>query len=101
MNAWADGRTDERMDRPNFIGSFRLLLGSNKILLPLILRHDNNNNSGYDNAKIRRTDEVNKLVMRCFNNSDLTKRGYRKQIISIWKGIGTQSKDLLIIPELL
>ena len=33
----------------------------------------------------RRTKEVNKLVMRCFYQSDPTRRGYRKRMIAIWK----------------
>ena len=35
-------------------------------------------------TRIRWTKEVNKIVMRCFNQSNLTKRGYRKQMMKIW-----------------
>ena len=37
----------------------------------------------------RRTKKLNKLVMRCFYQSDPTRRGYRKQMIAIWREIGT------------
>ena len=37
----------------------------------------------------RWTKEVNKLVMRCFYQSDPTRRGYRKRMIAIWREIGT------------
>ena len=37
----------------------------------------------------RWTNEVNKLVMRCFYQSDPTRRGYRKRMIAIWREIGT------------
>ena len=37
----------------------------------------------------RWTKEVNKQVMRCFYQSDPTKRGYRKRMIAIWKEKGT------------
>ena len=33
--------------------------------------------------------EENSLVMRCFYQSDPTRRGYRKQIIAIWREMGT------------
>ena len=33
--------------------------------------------------------EVNKLVMRCFCQSDPTRRGYRKRMIAAWRQIGT------------
>ena len=33
--------------------------------------------------------EENKLVMRCFYQSDPTRRGYWKQMIAIWREIGT------------
>ena len=36
-----------------------------------------------------RKKEVNKLVMRCFYQSDPTKRGYQKQMIAIWRDTGT------------
>ena len=34
------------------------------------------------------TKEVNKLVMKCFNKSDPSKRGYRKRMMNIWGEIG-------------
>ena len=37
----------------------------------------------------RWTKEENKLVMRCFYQSDPTRRGYRKRTIAIWREIGT------------
>ena len=37
----------------------------------------------------RWTKEVNKLVMRCFYQSDPTRRGYQKQMIAIWRQIET------------
>ena len=37
----------------------------------------------------RWTKEENKLEMRCFYQSDSTTRGYRKQMIAIWREIGT------------
>ena len=37
----------------------------------------------------RWTKEVNKLVMRCFYQSDPIRRGYRKQMIAIWREKGT------------
>ena len=37
----------------------------------------------------RWTKEVNKLVMRCFYQSDPTRKGYRKRMIAIWREIGT------------
>ena len=37
----------------------------------------------------RWTKEVNKLVMRCFYQSDPTRRGYQKRMIAIWREIGT------------
>ena len=37
----------------------------------------------------RWTKEINKLVMKCFYQSNPTRRGYRKQMIAIWKEIGT------------
>ena len=40
-------------------------------------------------VKRRWTKEVNKLVMRCFYQSYITRRGYRKRIIAIWREIGT------------
>ena len=36
----------------------------------------------------RRKKEENKLVMRCFYQSDPTRRRYRKQMIAIWREIG-------------
>ena len=36
----------------------------------------------------RRTKEENKMVMRCFYQSDSTRRRYRKQMIAIWREIG-------------
>ena len=33
--------------------------------------------------------EVNKLMMRCFYQSDPTRRGYRKRMITIWRETGT------------
>ena len=33
--------------------------------------------------------EVNKLLIRCFYQSDSTRREYRKQVIPIWRDIGT------------
>ena len=35
------------------------------------------------------TKDVNKLVMRCFYQSDPTKYWYRKRMIAIWREIGT------------
>ena len=35
----------------------------------------------------RRKKEENKLVMRCFYQSDPTRRRYRKQMIAIWREI--------------
>ena len=37
----------------------------------------------------RWTKEVSKLVMRCFYKSDPTRTGYRKQMIALWRDIGT------------
>ena len=37
----------------------------------------------------RWTKEVNNLVMRCFYQSDTTRRGYRKRMIAIWREVGT------------
>ena len=37
----------------------------------------------------RWTKEENKLVMRCFYQSDLTRRGYRKRMIANWREKGT------------
>ena len=37
----------------------------------------------------RWTKEENKLVIRCFYQSDPTRRGYQKRIIANWKEIGT------------
>ena len=34
-------------------------------------------------------EKENKLVMRCFNQSDPTRRGYQKRMIAIWREIGT------------
>ena len=33
------------------------------------------------------TKEVNKVVMRCFYQSNPTRRGYRKRMIAIWRQI--------------
>ena len=33
--------------------------------------------------------EENKLVMRCFYQSDPTRRGYQKRVIAIWRKIET------------
>ena len=35
------------------------------------------------------TKEVSKLVMRCFYQSDPTRRGYRRRMIAIWREIET------------
>ena len=40
-------------------------------------------------VKRRWTKEVNKLVMRCFYQSNTTRKGYRKRMIVIWREIGT------------
>ena len=37
----------------------------------------------------RWTKEENKLVMRCFYQSDPTRRGYQKRVIAIWRKIET------------
>ena len=37
----------------------------------------------------RWTKEVNKLMMRCFYQSDPTRRGYQKRMIAVWREIGT------------
>ena len=37
----------------------------------------------------RWTKEENKLVMRCFYQSDPTRRGYQKRMIAIWRKIET------------
>ena len=37
----------------------------------------------------RWTKEENKLMIRCFYQSDATKRGYQKRMIATWKEIGT------------
>ena len=34
-------------------------------------------------------EKENKLVMRCFYQSDPTRRGYQKRMIAIWREIGT------------
>ena len=45
----------------------------------------------------RWTKEENKLVMRCYYQSNPTRKGYRKQMIAIWREIGTfENRDLLI-----
>ena len=41
-----------------------------------------------ENTRIRWTKEVNKIVVRYFYQSDPTKRGYRKQMMKIWREIG-------------
>ena len=41
-----------------------------------------------ENTRIRWTKEANKIVMRCFYQSDPTKRGYRKQMMKIWREVG-------------
>ena len=40
-------------------------------------------------ARRRWAKEVNKLVMRCFHECHPTRRGYQKQMIAIWREIGT------------
>ena len=35
------------------------------------------------------TKEVNKLVMRCFHQYDPSRRWYQKQMIVIWREVGT------------
>ena len=40
-------------------------------------------------ARTTRTNEENKLVMRCFCQSDPTRRGCRKRMIAIWREITT------------
>ena len=37
----------------------------------------------------RWTKEENKLVMRCFYQSDPTRRGYQKRVVAIWRKIET------------
>ena len=37
----------------------------------------------------RLTEEENKLVMRCFYQSNPTRRVYRKQMIAIWREVVT------------
>ena len=59
----------------------------------MLLQNNNNNNNNIsenisENTKIRWTKEVNKIVMRYFYQSDLTKQGYRKQMMKIWREIG-------------
>ena len=39
-------------------------------------------------ARLKWSKEVNKIVMRCFYSSEPTKRGYRKRMLNVWKGIG-------------
>ena len=41
-----------------------------------------------DTARLRWTKEVNKLVMKCYIQSDPSKRGYRKRMLAIWAEIG-------------
>ena len=41
---------------------------------------------------MRQTKEVKKIVMRRFYQKDPTKRGYRKQMIEIWREIGLFEK---------
>ena len=40
----------------------------------------------------RQTEELNKLVMRYFYQSDPTRRGYQKRMTAIWREIGTFEK---------
>ena len=40
-------------------------------------------------ARTRWTKEENKLVIRCFYQSDPTRGGYQKRMIAIWREIGT------------
>ena len=47
-----------------------------------------NNKRNNRNTRARWTKEVNKTVMRCFYQSDPTKRGYRKRMMTIWREIG-------------
>ena len=37
----------------------------------------------------RWTKEINKLMMRCFHQSNSTRREYQKRMVGIWREIGT------------
>ena len=40
------------------------------------------------NVKTKWTEELNKIVMKCYLKSDPKKRGFRKRMLTIWNDIG-------------